>query len=146
VVIARPFAFLAPGLPLEAHFAAGQFIRDALEGRPLRIQGDGRPLRSYLYGTDLARWLWSLLLRGQPGRAYNVGSDRAVSIAELARIVAQAAGGLPVTTAQAPGAGPAPAYVPSVRRVREELGLVPTVPLEEAVRKSLAWYRGDGNA
>lgn len=141
VVVARPFAVSGPWLPLDAHFALGNFVGDALAGREVVVQGDGTPLRSYLYAAETAAWLWVLLTRGRAGRAYNVGSEEAVSIAELAHFVAAEAGvGWRVQGVHRPGA-PVARYVPSVARIGEELGLVPRVDVREGVRRMLAWGR-----
>jgi len=83
ISIARPFAFLGPHIPLDRHFAAGNFLRDARQGRSITVSGDGRTVRSYMHPADLAIWLWALLFRGPAGRAYNVGSDIPVMLAEL---------------------------------------------------------------
>ncbi len=139
--IARGFAFVGPYLPLDAHFAVGNFIRDALRGGPVAVNGDGTPYRSYLYAADLAVWLWTILFRAPAGRPYNVGSGEAVTILETARIVAATA--TPpraVTVAQSPGLGPPQRYVPDVARAKAELGLEPTVPLAEAIRRTLRYY------
>ncbi|MBM4459000.1 MAG: NAD-dependent epimerase/dehydratase family protein [Chloroflexi bacterium] len=149
--IARGFAFIGPYLPLDAQYAAGNFIRDALAGGPIRVTGDGAAYRSYLYAADLAAWLWTILLRGEPCRPYNVGSEQAITIGDLARAVAdcfpatagRSAGSLrpEVQIAQAATPGrPAERYVPSVARARHELGLQQTVSLPEAIRRTIAWH------
>jgi len=143
IPIARPFAFLGPGLPLDSHFAAGNFLADALAGRPIAVNGDGTPYRSYMYPTDLTAWLLTILAKGQSGRAYNVGSDEAVSIGELAQRIAAVAGGLPVHIARPPDpARPPTRYVPAVDRAREELGLSLHVDVLEAITRTLKALRG----
>jgi dTDP-glucose 4,6-dehydratase len=145
-VIARCFAFSGPYLPLDLHFAIGNFVRDALAGGPIRVGGDGTPYRSYLYGADLAAWLFTLLARGQPARAYHVGSEVALSVRDLAFTVARVLGvarGVEVARAPVPGA-PAERYVPSTRRTREELGLAETFGLEESIARMAELARAPG--
>jgi dTDP-glucose 4,6-dehydratase len=141
-VIARLFAFIGPHLPLDAQFAAGNFIRDAVNAGPIKIAGDGTPYRSYLYAADLAVWLWTTLMKAAPGRAYNVGSSEAVSILDLAERIAGAAGGVQIQIARHAGAGVTPErYVPATRRAEQELGVRVAVSLDDAIERTLAWHR-----
>ncbi|EIQ00497.1 nucleoside-diphosphate-sugar epimerase [Opitutaceae bacterium TAV1] len=139
IKIARCFAFVGPYLPLDAHFAIGNFIRDALAGGPIRITGDGTPYRSYLYAADLAIWLWTLLFRAPSARAYNVGSAEEISIARLVQLVS-AAFGLPVPPCIIQKADPA-RYVPATARAETELGLRPFIDLPQAISRVADWYR-----
>ena len=141
--IARCFAFVGPYLPLGLHFAVGNFIRDALAGGPIRVRGDGTPYRSYLYGSDLALWLWTILLRGAPLRPYNVGSDASICIADLADLIAQhVCPPAKVDVAAAATAGKAAErYVPGTARIRAELGVRPLVSLDDGIRRTAAWHR-----
>lgn len=144
VTIARCFAFVGPHLPLDRHFAIGNFIRDGLAGGPIQIAGDGTPIRSYLYAADLVEWLITILLRGTVGQAYNVGSEEAVSLRQLAQHVARAANleEQAITLARvAEGNLPAERYVPSCRKAREALFLTPSTTLDEAIRRTCEFHR-----
>ena len=140
--IARLFAFLGPGLPLDAHFAAGNFIRDALAGGPIRVMSGGTAVRTYLYPTDMIVWCLAILSRGESGRAYNVGSDEAVTIRQLAERIAIAAGPeISVRLSDRPNASPETRYVPDVRRATSELGVLRSVDLDEAIERTIRYQR-----
>ena len=137
VVNARIFALLGPLLSLDIHFAAGNFIRDAMAGRTIRILGDGRPVRSYLYLADVTVWLWTILLQAEPGAVFNVGSEDGVSIADLARRTATILGGPGVEVlGQADPGWNAGRYVPSTAAIRTALGVTPSIGLDDAIRRT----------
>ncbi|MGA7549815.1 MAG: NAD-dependent epimerase/dehydratase family protein, partial [Candidatus Sulfotelmatobacter sp.] len=140
--IARCWAFCGPHLRLDQHFAIGNFIGDVLAGRPIQIQGDGTPRRSYLYAADLAVWLWTILLRAPALVPFNVGSVHDVSILELAQTVAMTLNPqTEIRVARQAVAGAAPLrYVPCVDRAREMLGLRQTVGLEECISRTAKWH------
>jgi dTDP-glucose 4,6-dehydratase len=126
---------------LTANYAIGNFISDAMAKRDITINGDGSPLRSYLYAADLVVWLLAILSRGRTGVPYNVGGEAVVTLAELAKIVAQCAEapvGIIVTKAVTKGAK-RNVYVPSVVRAMTELRLGETLSLKDSIYKTMAW-------
>lgn len=141
VAIARIFSLIGPYLPLDIHYAAGNFIRDALQGRPIIVTGNGQACRSYLYAADLAAWLWQMLFRAESCRPYNVGSDVAVSIRDLAECVARVigTGEYQILGQQDVGWNPG-RYIPDITRIRRDLGVMVTIPLDEAIRRTAAWH------
>jgi len=140
VPIARIFALLGPYLSLGIHFAAGNFIRDAMAARKVVVNGNGLPCRSYLYASDLTVWLWHMLVRAESCRPYNVGSDESVSVRELAEKVSAtlAAGQYEVLCADDKGWNLG-RYVPDTSLIKNDLGLIRTVSLEQAILRTAAW-------
>ena len=142
-VSARLFALIGPRLPLDGTFAIGNFLGDAIAGRPIRLTGDGTPLRSWMHAADMAAWCWTLLVRGRAGVAYNVGSEETLSIWDAASRVALLTDP-PVMVARSRSGDPAALpgrYVPSTRRARDELGLECRIPFDAALRRTWDWLQ-----
>jgi dTDP-glucose 4,6-dehydratase len=147
-LIARLFAFVGPHLPLDRNFAIGNFIRDVLAGRAIRINGDGTPYRSYLYAADLAIWLWTILVQGESAHPYSVGSPEALTILDLARTVAQVTApqtAIEIAAQPQPGV-PSARYVPCTKRAQNELGLCTRIPLPDAIRRTFNWHKRNAGA
>ena len=137
-VIARCFAFVGEDLPLDAHFAIGNFIRDALDGNDINIFGDGTPLRSYMYQEDLADWLMTILFKGNPGVAYNVGSDQAISIQHLATVIRELISPKSkINIHLKEKSSFRNRYVPDVALARSELGLSLDFDLNKAIEQTI---------
>jgi dTDP-glucose 4,6-dehydratase len=136
-MIARCFAFVGPHLPLDAHFAIGNFIRDAMKGELIKVK-NGSPYRSYLYAADLAIWLWTILFKGAACRPYNVGSDQEITIADLAQTVVSTLGGSVLTLTPSENVS-ASRYVPSVNRAIQELGLQVRTNLTASIGRTASW-------
>lgn len=146
-VIARCFAFVGPYLPIDKHFAIGNFIKNILSAEDINIQGDGIPYRSYMYSDDLVEWLLVILLEGKSNEAYNVGSDEAVSIAGLAGEVAgfslSKQQNINIARKKMDGVL-APRYVPSIDKARNGLGLRCKISLKEAIRETINYHKSKG--
>ena len=136
VQIARCFSFVGPHQPLDIHYAIGNFIRDALYSDAITVNGNGAPMRSYMYVGDLVIWLLTLLVKGRSGSVYNVGSDQAISIRELAHLVRDTLSpGKEVNILGQSDIGVGGDwYVPSIQCARTELGLEVWTSLQDAIR------------
>ncbi len=140
VKIARCFAFVGPYLPLDKHFAIGNFILNGLQQQDIMIKGDGTPYRSYQYAADLVIWLWTIMLKGQNNMPYNVGSNESVSIKETAEAVARQFEGIQVQVLGKPSGLPVQRYVPNISRAAE-LGLNENFSLADAIEKTIQFYQ-----
>lgn len=143
VKIGRIYAQVGPYLPLDKHFAIGNFINDVLADREIVIRGDGTPFRSYLHAADTTVWLLAMLVRGSPGRAWNIGGTEGLSIAELAKRVAELLGAtknIKVLTKATSGRR-VERYVPNVNRAMNELNLSASMSMNEAILRTAKWIK-----
>ena len=142
-IIARLFAFGGEYLPRDTHFAIGNFVQNALDRQPIIVKSDGRARRSYLYGADMATWLWSALAFRGDGEPLHIGSEHSISILELARNVAKVSGEIlnfvpeVIVSAPANDFSPVHQYVPSTKHTRSSLGVEEWTSLDEIIARMI---------
>jgi dTDP-glucose 4,6-dehydratase len=142
IPVARCFAFVGPYLDLNSHFAIGNFIRNGLNGENIMIKGDGRPLRSYMYAADMVVWLLHILMYGKSSQAYNVGSDEAITIKDLAYKVAGFFPGLKVDVLNLTSPTDRNQnYIPDVTKFKKEFNVGLPVDLKQAIQKTILFYQ-----
>lgn len=151
-VVARFFNTVGPGQRGSYGMVLPRFVEAALQGRPLRVFGDGRQTRCFCDVRDVAPVLPALL--GDPanhGRVFNIGSDRPVSIMELAETVIAVLGSpsvvecVPYADAYPPGFEDLRHRRPDLTRVRAACGFEARIPLERTIADVAARLRAGRN-
>ena len=136
VSIARCFAFVGRWLPRDQHFAIGNFMRDILEGGPIVVQTKHQVYRSYMYADDLVEWLMTIANNASKKcPTYNVGSDEAILLDDLANKLAQfynIKAEIPLATD-----GKVDRYIPSIEKAKTELGLCLKYDLMASIHKAI---------
>ncbi len=130
-VIARLFSFIGPGL--RRHTG-----KEFLEADPIHVKNP-LAVRSYLSAWDMVNWLWTILLNGQVGRAYNVGSKEAMHVNAFG-VKCASIRSCYITSDRSPS-NFTDYYVPDTTRAETELGVRQTVSLADAIRRTLEWMK-----
>ena len=134
VTIARCFAFSGRFLPLDVHFAIGNFILNASKNEDIVIRGDGTQIRSYLDQRDLAEWLFVLLHNTVSIPAvYNVGSKKEISIEKLAHKIKLIAGSNSAIIVESAEQLNRNIYIPNTSKITSQLGVSETVSLDLSI-------------
>lgn len=136
VSIARCFAFIGPWLPLDQHFAIGNFINDGLNNRKIKVIAKYKVYRSYMYADDLVEWLMTIADKSNPSNPiYNVGSDQEILMNDLASKIGdffhQETDMLPHSSDDVD------IYIPDISRAIKDLKLHLKYNLDEAISSTV---------
>ncbi len=85
VKIVRPFHTYGPGMSMHDGRVHADFVGDIVAGRDIVMKSDGTARRAYCYLADAVLGIFTVMLKGENGEAYNIGNNNAeMSVAELA--------------------------------------------------------------
>jgi len=141
IPIARCFAFVGPYLSLDKHYAIGNFIGDGLSKRDIVISGDGTPKRSYMYMADLIIWILTILIKSNCTEAYNVGSEEAITIEDLAKTIAGFFPDIKVKKLnQIKRTDRNQNYIPNCKKAKTQFCFKRGIGLNEAISRTIQYY------
>lgn len=142
ITIVRPFSFIGPFQHLDKPWAINNFIRDALLGGKIRILGDESTVRSYMYGSDMAFYILTILSKGSVGEVYNLGSDNRISLLELALLIKEIFNNKPEIEIKRSRDNYLDVSfdVPDMRKTIMLVGDVKISLIKESLIKSINWY------
>ncbi|HLY22958.1 MAG TPA: GDP-mannose 4,6-dehydratase [bacterium] len=148
VVIGRYFNTVGPRQVGAYGMVMPRLVQQALEGRPLTVYGDGTQVRSFTWVGDAVKATVALMAHpGAVGEIYNIGSDEAVSVIELAERIKRATGTaskiefVPYKEAYGEGFEDAHHRVPDISKLRTAIGYRPTRTLDEILSGVIAAFR-----
>jgi len=142
ISIVRPFTFIGPFQILQKTWAFNSIVREALLNNEIRILGDGKIKRGYMYGSDMAAWLLSILANPVMDNVFNIGSSTVTSLSDVASLVSSSLPGKPeikysnfTTNLQNNND-----FIANTDRVKKTYGLKEQISLEIAIATTLNWY------
>jgi UDP-glucose 4-epimerase len=149
VVVVRYFNTVGPRQTGRYGMVVPRFVRQALEGNPITVYGDGEQTRSFGYVGDVVRGTIALLdaKEGAYGEVVNLGNAQEVTIRQLAeRIIERTNSHSTITTipydeAYAAGFDEMRRRVPDLQKAKRLVGYEPTVGLDEIIDRVAASMR-----
>lgn len=141
VRIARIFNTYGPRMRLNDGRAIPTFIGAALTGRPIEVFGDGSQTRSFCYIDDLVEGIFRLATTPDgAGQIVNLGNDTECTLLDLAHTIKHLTGSpSPIVFRPLPQDDPRRRR-PDLTKARQLLGYAPRIPLEEGLRRTVAWF------
>ncbi|WP_026040711.1 NAD-dependent epimerase/dehydratase family protein [Sulfobacillus thermosulfidooxidans] len=140
--ILRFFNCYGPRMQSEDGRVVPNFVRQALEGKPLTVYGDGQQTRSFCYVSDEVEGIYQAIIRdGLAGEVFNIGNPEERTILNFAQAVAKVAG-VPLYTEFRPLPADDPTNrCPNIDKAKKYLGWSPKISLEEGLEKTFAYFK-----
>lgn len=145
VIVTRLFNTVGPRQTGRYGMVIPTFVQQALAGEPITVHGDGSQRRAFTYVSDVVGALMGL--GDEPaavGRVFNIGSDREISIGELAELVKEVTGSqspivkIPYDQAYSAGFEDMMRRVPDISRVSRLIGYRPTLNIRQILERVVA--------
>ena len=127
-------------------FAVGIFTRQALEGKPLNVFGNGKQTRDFVYVEDnVNAALRAMLSDRTNGESVNIGAGRPVTIKELAQKIIRISGSKKSKIKFMPlrKGGEIRHRFPDMTKMKRLIGFRPEYSLEEGLKKTFIWYKSN---
>jgi dTDP-glucose 4,6-dehydratase len=136
--VARLFSFSGAFLPLKSNYVIGNFINNVINKEPLLIKNPGKVYRSFLYGAEMALWLWKILVEGN-NTVYNVGSDKEVSTIDLANLISEVFYGNKNVIVLKDNIPQNESYIPDISKIRNDLLVDIKYDINNSITNMINW-------
>jgi len=153
VVVVRLFNTCGPRQTGQYGMVIPRFVQQALANEPITIFGDGKQTRCFCFVGDTVRALRLLMERKEAeGQIFNIGSDREISIEDLAHLILKMTGSksemkyIPYNVAYEEGFEDMLRRVPNISKIRDLTGFVPQVDLERILQEVIDSFRNRSKA
>jgi UDP-glucuronate 4-epimerase len=144
VVMLRFFTVYGPRQ--RPDLAIHKFARLMRAGKPIPFYGDGSTARDYTYIDDIVEGVMACTRREFGFEIFNLGESHTVTLARLVEELGRALNIRPLLDRQPLQPGDVPITYANISKARQQLGYVPSTPLEVGLEKFAAWFNGRRSA
>jgi dTDP-glucose 4,6-dehydratase len=118
------------------------FITNLIEGKKVPVYGTGENVRDWLHVDDHCRGIYSVLINGRSGEAYNIGGGRELTNKEITSLILELMSADKSSIEYVEDRkGHDLRYSVDWTKINRELGYEPQVKFEDGLRETIQWYR-----
>ncbi|MEV4196278.1 NAD-dependent epimerase/dehydratase family protein, partial [Streptomyces toxytricini] len=143
--IVRLFNTYGPGMRGHDGRAVPTFVRQALDGEPLTVTGDGRQSRSLCYVDDTVAGILAAAAHGMRGPV-NIGNPDEITMLDLARRIIELTGSASQIRFIARPVDDPAVRCPDITLARGKLQWEPRTDMADGLRRTIAWFRARNNS